>query len=176
MDVNGDISAFHILLETEMGEQDPRIIDPTDHFLISAAVATSTCACHKFTLQERKNSSTTMLRANFYKTELQHLYNHLPSRGHIRRTGEGLCSFGRLPLYSSCSRKSMFCDLQVARCIFIWWRIAPGSSWWIVASGRLMPQLRNISFHGLFRHASCALQCWHAGREFRMFACHFPNP
>ena len=104
MDENGDLSAFHILLETEMGEQDTPTFDATEHFLISAAVATGTCACHKFRLQERKKTCMTMQRANFYKTELEHLYNDLPSRGHILRTGEGLCSFGRLPLYG-CSRK-----------------------------------------------------------------------
>lgn len=92
-----------------------------EHFLISAAVATGTCACHKFRLQERKNTCMTMQRANFYISEFKHLYNDLPSRGHILRTGEGLCSrcsrnsaerhwsrtFGRLPLYG-CSRKFVF--------------------------------------------------------------------
>ena len=44
----------------------------------------------------------------------------------------------------------------------------------IVVSGRFLPQLGKVSFHA-YSPRICALHCWHAGREFKSFACYFPT-
>ena len=49
MDENGEPSAFQTLLETKIGEQNAPTFDAAENFLMSTAVATGTCACHKFT-------------------------------------------------------------------------------------------------------------------------------